>query len=394
MLELTLLALLLVAVLLLVHSYFLYIPLLALLARLTPTPDSSVPDSLPSVALVIAAYNEEDIIAEKIENSLELEYPDDRLSIVVFSDASSDRTDEIVRSYADEGVDLVRIEGRVGKTECQNRVADAVDEEIVVFSDANSMYEPAAIRELVASFGPDVGCVVGELKYRDSSDVDGESIYWRYESLIKRLESAVGSSVTGNGAIYAVRNSSYVPLRRGAISDFAEPLAIVANGERVAYTADAVAWESTEETVDDELDRRSRIVTRSWHTVANNAGLLNPVRYPVFSFQLLSHKVLRWLSPILLAVALLSNLALVLVSTSPIYLALLGAQLTFYALALAGAALDRTSLSPPTLVHVPHFFLVANYGMLVGLWNFLRRENIVTWNTTARDSSQNEETEP
>ncbi|WP_293026666.1 glycosyltransferase [Natronococcus sp.] len=394
MLELTLLAVLVVSVLLLVHSYFLYLPLLALLAKVTPTPDSSIPASLPSVALVIAAYNEEEIIAEKIENSLELEYPDDRLSVVVFSDASSDRTDEIVRSYADEGVDLVRIEGRVGKTECQNRVADAVDEEIIVFSDANSMYEPDAIRELVASFGPDVGCVVGELKYRDSSDVDGESIYWRYESLIKRLESAVGSSVTGNGAIYAVRNSSYVPLQRGAISDFAEPLAIVKNGERVAYTADAVAWESTEETVDDELDRRSRIVTRSWHTVANNAELLNPVRYPVFSVQLLSHKVLRWLSPILLAVALLSNLALVFVSASPLYLALLGAQMAFYALALVGAALDRTSLSPPIVVHVPHFFVVANYGMLVGLWNFLRRENIVTWNTTARDSTQNEETEP
>ncbi|AGB39017.1 glycosyltransferase family 2 protein [Natronococcus occultus] len=391
MLELTLLIVLVVSVLALVHSYFLYPPALALLARLTPTPRTSTPDTLPSVALVVAAYNEEEIIAEKIENSLELDYPADRLSIIVFSDASSDRTDEIVRSYADEGVELVRIEGRVGKTECQNRVADAVDEEIIVFSDANSMYEPDAIRELVSSFGPDVGCVVGELTYRDSSDVDGESIYWRYESLLKRLESAVGSSVTGNGAIYAVRSSSYVPLRRDAISDFAEPLAIVKNGERVTYTADAVAWENTEESVDDELDRRSRIVTRSWHTVANNAELLNPARYPLFSFQLLSHKVLRWLSPVFLATALLSTIGLVVLSANPLSLAALAAQLAFYGLALVGAVLDRTAVSPPTIVHVPHFFLVANYGMLVGLRNFLRRENIVTWNTTSRESDHEPE---
>ncbi|WP_209438254.1 glycosyltransferase [Natronococcus sp. JC468] len=386
MLELTLLVVLGTSALLLVHSYFLYPATLALLAQLISTPDSTGSDTLPSVALVIAAYNEEEIIAEKIENSLALEYPADRLSIVVFSDASSDRTDEIVRSYADEGVELVRVEGRVGKTECQNRVVDRVDEEVVVFSDANSMYEPDAIRELVAAFGPDVGCVVGELTYRDSSAVDGESVYWRYESLLKCLESAVGSSVTGNGAIYAVRASSYVPLRRDAISDFAEPLAIVRNGQRVAYTADAVARERTEATVDDELARRCRIVTRSWHTVANNAALLNPVRYPLFSFQLLSHKVLRWLSPLFLAGAFLSNLGLVLVAPSPLYLAAFGAQVVFYGLATVGAALDRAAVSPPTIVHVPHFFLVANYGMLAGLWNFLRRENIVTWNTTSRES--------
>ncbi|ELY55726.1 glycosyltransferase [Natronococcus jeotgali] len=335
---------------------------------------------------MIAAYNEEEIIAEKIENSLALEYPADRLSIVVFSDASSDRTDEIVRSYADEGVELVRVERRVGKTECQNRVVDHVDEEAVVFSDANSMYGPDAIRELVAAFGPDVGRVVGELTYRDSSAVDGESVYWRYESLLKRLESAVGSSVTGNGAIYAVRASSYAPLRRDAISDFAEPLAIVRNGQRVAYAADAVARERTEATVDDELARRFRIVTRSWHTVANNAALLNPVRYPLFSFQLLSHKVLRWLSPLFLAGAFLSNLGLVLVAPSSLYLAAFGAQLAFHGLAAVGAALDRAAVSTPTVVHVPHFFLVANYGMLAGLWNFLRRESIVTWNTTSRES--------
>ncbi|TYL39301.1 glycosyl transferase [Natronococcus pandeyae] len=388
MLEITLLVALVVAVALLTHSYFFYIGVLFLLSKIIPDESTSQSDSLPSVALVIAAYNEEDVIAEKIENSLALDYPDDLLSIVVFSDASSDRTDEIVRSYADEGVDLVRIEGRVGKTECQNRVFETLEEEIIVFSDANSMYKSDAVRELAAAFAPDVGCVVGELKYRDSSDVEGESFYWTYESIIKRLESKLRSSVTGNGSIYAVRNSSYVPLRRGAISDFAEPLAIVGNGEKVKYAPGAVAWESTGETVDEELNRRSRIVTRSWHTVANNSQLLNPVRFPLFAFQLASHKVFRWLSPVFLGIAFASNLGLVLVSENPLYLALLVAQLAFYCLAAAGAVLDRTSVSSPKIVHIPYYFLVANYGMFIGLWNFIRRENIVTWETVSRESEQ------
>ncbi|WP_090508312.1 glycosyltransferase family 2 protein [Natronorubrum sediminis] len=388
MLELTLLAAFVLSVGLLFHTYALYVPILYVLSSIFPNSSTDRPDDTPSVALVIAAYNEADVIAEKIENSLALAYPDDELSIVVFSDASSDDTDEIVRSYADDGVELVRIEGRVGKTECQNRVVAQRDEDIIVFSDANSMYDPDAIRNLVSSFAPGVGCVVGELTYRDSSDVDGESVYWRYESLIKRLESKLNSSAAGNGSIYAVRRSSYVPLQSGAISDFAEPLAIVGSGERVTYAPDAVAWENTGEGVDEELERRSRIVTRAWHTLANNLQLLNPVRHPVFAFQLTSHKLLRWLSPVFLGVALAANLGLVLVDSSPLYLGLLAAQLACYGLAGVGALLERTSISTPTVVHIPHYFVVANYGMLVGLWNFLQGENIVTWDTASRQSDQ------
>jgi cellulose synthase/poly-beta-1,6-N-acetylglucosamine synthase-like glycosyltransferase len=390
----TLVAVFVLSAVALVHSYILYPALLALRSRVTRSTSTAEPSSLPSVALVIAAYNEEDVIAEKLENSLSLDYPEEKLSIVVFSDASSDDTDEIVRSYADRGVDLVRIEGRVGKTECQNRVVERLDEEIVVFSDANSMYDADAIRKLVAGFDSGVGCVIGELTYGEDSDVEGESVYWRYESLIKRLESALNSVVTGNGSIYAVRTDSYVPLDADAISDFAEPLSIVRNGEAVKYVPEAVAREQTGESVDDELERRSRIVTRSWHTVADNVALLNPLRYPVFSFQLASHKVLRWLSPVFMGAAFLANLGLALVSDRRLYRVAFGAQLAFYALAAVGAVFDRTARESPTLVHVPYYFLVANYGMLVGLWNFVRGENIVTWETAERDSTQHGDTNP
>nr|WP_224828838.1 glycosyltransferase family 2 protein [Saliphagus infecundisoli] len=385
MIETVLIAVLGASSLLAAHSYVLY-PLA--LYGFVAAGRGSNPDrtgDLPTVSLVVAAYNEEEVIAEKIENSLELDYPEDRLEIVVFSDASTDRTDEIVRSYEDSGVSLLRIEGRVGKTECQNRAVTATDGEVIVFSDANSMYEPDAIRHLVAGFGEGVGCVAGELQYRDESEVEGESMYWRYESWIKGLESAFHSTVTGNGSIYAVRRSAYVPLPAEAISDFAEPLAIVGEGGRIAYEPDAVAWEDTGTSVGEELGRRSRIVTRSWHTVASYAHLLNPLSYPTFAFQLWSHKVLRWLTPVFLGAILVSTLGLVAVSPSPLSVAVLGAQLVCYGLAAAGAALDRAGRETPTVVHVPYYFLVANYGMARGLANFLHGRNIVTWETVSRD---------
>ena len=167
-LEAVLLTLFLLSGFALAHTYFLYPITLQLWTRFVSYRGAAPSEDRPSVALIIAAYNEEEVIAEKIENSLQLEYPEDELDIVVFSDASDDRTDEIVEEYEDQGVSLVRIEGRVGKTECQNRVADLVDEDILVFSDANSMYEPDAISELVSRFVPEVGCVVGELRYREA----------------------------------------------------------------------------------------------------------------------------------------------------------------------------------------------------------------------------------
>ena len=369
----------------LLQTYFIYPAFLYVITSLQNSEGNvSTTQQLPTVTLVIAAYNEEDVIEEKIENSLQLEYPEDKLRIIVFSDESSDRTDEIVRSYRDSGIELRRIEGRVGKTECQNQVAAELESDIIVFSDANSMYEADSIKKLVDGFDSGVGCVVGELRYEDQSDVEGESFYWRYEQVIKKLESKFNSLVTGNGSIYAVRRSSYVPLSRDAISDFAEPLAIVSNGETVKYATGAVAWEQTGDSVESEQSRRTRIVTRCWHTVASFAELLNPVRHPLFSFELVSHKILRWLSPVLLLVVFLSNLALVLTASSMVFTLLFAMQLLFYLCAVIGWAGDRLGFQTMVLFHVPYYFLVSNYGMFVGLANFVKGRNIVTWETADR----------
>lgn len=368
----------------LVHTYFLY-PLSLYVWSLF-SGDTEVPRSNyePSVALIIAAYNEEDIIAEKIENSLQLGYPKDKLNIVVFSDASDDRTDEIVRSYEEDGVTLERIEGRVGKTACQNRVAGMVDEEILVFSDANSMYEPQAISELISGFTSGVGCVVGELRYRASSEIEGESVYWRYESWIKRLESGFHSLVTGNGSIYAVRAESYVPQPTDAISDFTEPLSIVRSGERVVYMANAVAWEETETSAEAELRRRIRIVTRSWNSINRYRDLLNPPQNMKFAYQLWSHKLLRWLSPIFLISVFVSNVGLLLITDTIVFNVTLIGQVVFHISALVGWIANRFRIDDPVVTHVPFYFLQANYGMLLGFIKFLQGENIVVWETSDR----------
>ncbi len=385
MLETVLLVVFIIACLGLVQAYFGYVLTLQIWSWFEDGRTALRTDYEPSVALIIAAYNEEDVISEKIENSLGLTYPADKLSIVVFSDESDDKTDEIVKSYADDGVSLERIEGRVGKTECQNRVANMVNEEILVFSDANSMYEPDAISELVSGFTQNIGCVVGELRYRESSDVEGESFYWRYESWIKRLESQFYSLVTGNGSIYAVKSESYVPQLPGTISDFTEPLSIIRNGERVKYVPSAVAWEETSSSTSEELQRRIRIVTRCWNSIADFPDLLNPIRDPRFAYQLWSHKILRWLSPVLLAVVLVANVVLVAVASSVVYQLLLAGQLLFYLLAGVGWVADRLEVDSPLIAHVPFYFLQANYGMMVGLLNFRQGRNIVVWETSNRE---------
>lgn len=368
----------------LLHTYVIYPFTLYVLTLLFSNYSENKTNKTPSVALIIAAYNEEDIISQKIENSLELEYPDDQLNIIVFSDASDDNTDELVESYEDQGISLVRVEGRVGKTECQNHVAQLVDEEIMVFSDANSMYEPNAVTELVRSFTPEVDCVVGELRYRDGGSVQGESMYWRYESWIKSMESQFNSLITGNGSIYAVRSKSYVPQPADAISDFTEPLSILRNRRKVRYAPKAVAWEDTETSADDELNRRIRIVTRSWNSIVKYLDLLNPLSRPLIAYQLWSHKILRWLSPVFLTVVGLANIALVGLSYSLIYIIPLMGQAVFYVLAIIGYLCDGRGEQNQIITHVPFYFIQSNYGMIIGLFKFIQGENIVVWDTTQR----------
>lgn len=365
------------------YVYLGYPALLTFLAFVRRKPLKIDDNYRPTVSLIIAAYNEDAVIGEKVENSLKLDYPKDKLEIIVFSDASTDRTDEIVKSYAEQGVKLLRVEGRKGKTYCQNEATKIAKGKILVFSDANSMYEPDAIQKLVRHFADErVGCVSGELRYRCSQGgVEGERTYWKYDQLLKKLESEVSSVIGANGSIYAVRGELFEPLPPDALEDLVRPLKFVQKGYKVVYEPQAVNWENTTPNPSKEFRRRVRIVTQSVYSLLRAKsllGLLNPLRYGIFSIQLWSHKVLRWLSGIFLLLILALNIPLV--GCSWIYAITMAGQTAFYLLALWGGlsekVLKRQALK---LSHVAYYFGLSCYAMLKGVYYGLRGRTMVTW---------------
>jgi len=255
-------------------------------------------DITPALSFVISAYNEADVIREKLENALGLDYPADRREIVVISDCSDDGTDDIVREFSGRGVRLIRQDERKGKTAGLNLAVPLLTGDIVVFSDANAIYNVNALRMLVRNFADEhVGYVTGEARYQlgGAAAADaGERAYWSYEIELKRLETQLGSMVGGDGAIYAIRRPLWRTLPQDAINDFLNPLQIVEAGWRGVYEPQAICYEETSGRFRSEYKRRVRIVSRSWRAVFQAPGVLNPFRVGLFSWCLFSHKLLRW----------------------------------------------------------------------------------------------------
>jgi len=370
------------------YIYFGYPILLFLISVFKKNNIKMSEDYFPNVSLVIAAYNEEKVIEEKIKNSLNINYPKNKFEIIIFSDSSTDRTDEIIKKYGKEGIKLVRIEGRKGKTVCQNEVVKLAKGEIIVFSDANSMYEPTAIKKIVRNFYDEkVGCVVGELKYRqnikgeDINIVRGENVYWKYDQILKKLESKTSSVVSGNGSIYSLRKNVYIPLENIMNSDFIEPLRIFKKGYKIIYESEAIAWENTSENVQQEFQRRIRMVTQTVYSILKDKSLhdlLNPFRYGVFAIQLLSHKVLRWFSGALMILIFLFNIFLL--GRETFYnLTMLG-QGIFYLFALWGFVGEKLlNKKTAKIPHVIYYFCLSCIAMLHGVINAFRGKEMVTW---------------
>lgn len=354
-----------VCLLILVYIYLGYPAVMWTIVRMRgEKPVHRDPTHRPTVTLVISAFNEAFVMESKLANALALDYPEDRLAIVVVSDASDDGTDGIVERFASPRVRLWRQPERQGKTAGLNAVMPSLDSEIVVFSDANAMYEPDAVTKLMRSFAdPAVGCVVGEARYTDDSHSSagrGENAYWSYEIRLKRLESAVGSMVGGDGALYAIRRALWRPLPTAAINDFLNPLQIVDAGYRVVYDGEAVCYEEPADDVRREIARRVRIVSRSWAAVFLVPSVLNPFRTGLFAFSLLSHKVLRWFSALWLIGLVVGTLGSTLpwvLSHEPLLLA------------VTGACLALAALAPPIkrMIGLLSYFFLVQWASLVGL---------------------------
>jgi cellulose synthase/poly-beta-1,6-N-acetylglucosamine synthase-like glycosyltransferase len=340
----------------------------------------------PAVSVIITAHNEEKDIRQKLENTLALDYPRGKLEIIVASDASTDRTNDIVRALAPRGVRLVVQEQRLGKTAAQNLAAATARGEILVFTDATTAFNPDTVRGLVESFAdPRVGCVGAELQYVSASGSavgKGGGAYWRYEKKVKALEARVNSLIGVSGCLYAVRTAAFRPIEPELISDFVVAGDVFSRGYITVYGQGTVSQEKTHEDAGKEFDMRVRVIIRTINALVRRARMLNPFRYGFLAFQIFSHKVLRYLVPqLLLAVFALG--VILGSSTSawaPLYRFLTCAQLALYTAALVGWASLKLGKKVP-LVHIPFYFVVANLAALVAFVRYLMGDRKITWNT-------------
>lgn len=379
------------------YVYAGYPLILAILARTRPEPETNS-TIMPTVTLLIAAYNEQAVIAEKLENSLALEYPRDRLQILVAVDGSDDGTAEIVRSYASRGVELSYNLARNGKMAAINRAMAKATGEIVLFSDANNLYEANVIRELVQPFqDPRVGAATGAkiIASGDGALGESEGLYWKYESFIKQQETRLGSCMAVVGEVLAMRRNLFeAPPDYIINDDFYMAMRLIPQGYRVVYTPQARSYERVSPSAGAEVARRARIVAGRYQVLALAHRLLS-LRHPVVAWQMISHKFLRPLVPLAMIGALAANLIALMRPplaagaslwrlTPPFNWLLFLLQAVFYGLASIGNHVAHKS----RLLYLPTFLVNSNLAAVIGLYRFLRRQQSTLWERVPRRITQ------
>ena len=368
------------AALLLFYVYAGYPLLLAVIGLFVRRPRAEA-GYTPRISVLIAAYNEEEAIERKIRQTLALEYPQERLEVLVLSDCSIDRTDEIVNAFPDRRVRLVRMPERRGKTFAQNIGVKAASGEIIIFSDATAIYHPKALLYLACSYqDSSVGAVSGRYQYFDSGDQSptglGSVAFWNYENLIKKMQSRIRTITGCCGCIYSVRKTAYTELPADIISDLVQPLQAIRKGYRVVFEDRALAYEETTQSTGEEFSMRVRVVTRAMRGLLSVSGLLKPWKFPWPAFQLWSHKIMRWMVPLFLIALLAANSLLL---DSSFYRFTLAVQMFFYAAALLNMLLPLHRQWKP--LGIPLFFCTLNAAALVSMLEICRGRKYVTWQT-------------
>lgn len=341
----------------------------------------------PSVSIVISAYNEARSIGAKLDNILSLEYPRDCLEVIIASDGSTDGTDAIVKQYKEYGVKLLSL-SRVGKAAALNTAVNAASGEILVFSDANSMYKTDAIEQLVRPFGdPTVGGVAGNQVYRTEgsggSSTDGERAYWNFDRMLKQYQGKSGNTLAATGAIYAIRRSLFEPIPDGVSDDLFTSTGIIVRKYRLIFALEAIAYEPVAATSQVEFGRKVRVIMRSWKAFSFRRELLNPFRYKYYAIQLFSHKILRYLmvfplltlffvSPFLWNAGFLYQMATI-------------AQAVFYTFAVLGLLLNGTRFGRKKIFTIPFYFCMVNAASLVAMISVLRGHQIKHWEPQRHD---------
>ncbi len=357
------------------YIYAGYPLILAFLGIFAPRRRGSGGDQLPTIALIVSAHNEERIIREKIENCLKLDYPRDRLKIIVSSDGSEDGTNDIVGEYESSGVVLKAFARREGKSATLTKTVLGIEEDVLVFSDANAFYKEDALLKLVRNFDvEETGCVVGRLVYLDNESYvgKGESLYWRYEGLLNRLESRLGSVLVATGTIFAIRRELFRPVLKDVANDFQIPAEVASQGYGVVYEPDAVAFERSTYFFREEFSRKRRIVVRGLtgysHLRHNFGGKLR-------SFQFVSRKLLRWCVGAALPVVYIASLFLV---REPFFAVFFALQNLFYIFAAIGAILRRGRVRTK-IFFVPFYFVMVNAAAMAAIFKYLSGGRLSSW---------------
>jgi poly-beta-1,6-N-acetyl-D-glucosamine synthase len=346
------------------------------------------PVNLPGCTLIVAAYNEETFITEKITNSLALEYPEGKLKFIFVTDGSSDNTPGIVAKFP--AINLMHSEARKGKMAAVNRAIAAVDTEIIVFTDANTFLNKEAIVNICRHYAnTKVGAVAGEKRVHISETADataGEGFYWKYESKLKAWDSELYSVVGAAGELFSVRTSLYehVP-SNSIIDDFMISMLIAKKGYKIVYEPGAYAMETSSEDVKEELKRKIRIAAGGLQSIIWLKGLLLPFKMPVLSFQYVSHRVLRWtIVPFLMLLALLLNILIVCKGQGGlIYRLILAAQIAFYGMSLLGWLMEARQIKVK-IFFIPYYFTMMNYAVIRGIFRYLSGRQSAIWEKAKR----------
>ena len=346
-------------------------------------------DHFPPISIIISAFNEEKHIGEKIENTLSLDYPTDKFEILIGSDGSLDRTADIVQSYKDSRIRFFNYPENRGKTAVQNDLVQESRNPILIFTDAASFLTPDTLQKLTQHFADErIGCVAGKMIFTDTQqnlNTASQGLYWNYETALRNLESSLGSMIGVDGPLYAVRKETFTAVPPHVISDLMVPLLVSQHGRRVVLEPEALVFEAPTFNAQQEFKTRRRVTLRGLIGIFSYPSLLNPIKHPLLSFQIISHKLLRWMVGLLGIVNFLSCISLANISFF-FYIFLI--YLLFLSLAAIGAVAAKYQINAK-VTRIPYYFCLVNTAALFGTIDFLLGKKASTWNTVRKSSTEN-----
>jgi len=372
-----------VCIFLVIYTYIFYPLTLVFISKFVKREYKRDENFVPKVSILVAAYNEEKIIAERIENLLSLHYPADALEILVGSDGSNDRTVEIAKTFLNyQNLRLFDL-GREGKVSVLNTLLKESTGDILVFTDANTMFKADALRHLVRHFVDErIGCVSGQLRLRvkrNCTGSQGESVYWKYENLVKQMESSVGKLSGANGAIYAIRKELCPLIKEGIINDdFFVSTSVISNGYDVIMDQDAIAYEEPNDTLSSQFQRHIRDGAGHYQALAHFSKLLSPFG-GLNSFTYVSHRVIRWIAPFCIILVFILNALLI--SYNVTYLHLFNVQVGGYAVMVIYYFLQKYGVVKNRVINIPFYFLCVNLALILGFFKFMLGRQKRTWET-------------